>query len=134
MPKKNKKLQNKKDRLWTEAKRKCRLNTEDVRMAKEMGLNPRSLIKNIPAKTESWKLPVKDWIREMYLKRQEKSARKKARKGQTTVNSPTSDAKKLPKDEITCLEDEESIFDADNYFLNQQEIHEGNHEMLRRQE
>ena len=90
MTKKNKKLQNKKDRLWAEAKRRCRLNTEDVRKAKEMGLNPRSLIKNIPAKTELWKLPVKDWIREMYLKRQERSARKKARKGQTTANSPVS--------------------------------------------
>jgi len=78
MPKKNKQPQNKKDKLWAEAKRRCRLNPEDVRMAKEMGLNPRSLIKNIPSKTEPWKLPVKDWIREMYQKRHEKSARKKA--------------------------------------------------------
>lgn len=37
-----------KSELWTEAKKKCRLNEEDVRMAKEMGLNPKSLIKNIP--------------------------------------------------------------------------------------
>lgn len=81
MPKKNKQPQNKKDKLWAEAKRRCRLNAEDVRMAKEMGLNPRSLIKNIPSKTEPWKLPVNDWIREMYQKRQAKSARRKARKG-----------------------------------------------------
>ena len=51
-------------------------------MAKEMGLNPRSLIKNIPSKSEQWKSPVKDWIRDMYQKRQEKSAKKKARKEQ----------------------------------------------------
>ncbi len=70
----------KKEQLWVEAKRKCRLNTEDVRMAKEMGLNPRSLIKNSPSKSQQWKLPVKDWIHEMYQKRQEKSAKKKARK------------------------------------------------------
>ena len=81
MPKKNKQPQNKKDKLWAEAKRRRRLNAEDVRMAKEMGLNPRSLIKNIPSKAEQWKLPVKDWIRQMYQKRHEKSARKKARKG-----------------------------------------------------
>ena len=87
MTKKNKKLQNKNDRLWAEAKRRCRLNTEDVRMAKEMGLNPRSLIKNIPSKTEQWKLPVKYWIREMYQKRQEKSARKKARKEQAATDA-----------------------------------------------
>ena len=54
-------------------------------MAKEMGLNPRSLIKNIPSKSEQWKLPVKDWIHEMYQKRQEKTAKKKARKEQAVV-------------------------------------------------
>jgi hypothetical protein len=51
-----------------------------------MGLNPQSLIKNIPSKTEQWKLPVKDWIHQIYRKRQEKSERKKARKGQAAAN------------------------------------------------
>lgn len=58
-----------KEELWNEAKKKCRLNTEDIKMAKEMGLNPKSLIKNIPNKNEQWKAPVKDWIHEMYEKR-----------------------------------------------------------------
>lgn len=73
----------KRDALWAEAKRRCRLNQEDIRMAKEIGLNPRSLIKNIPAKSEPWKEPVKYWIREMYQKRQEKAAKKKARRTTT---------------------------------------------------
>ncbi len=30
---------------WAEAKEKCRLNVETLKMAQEMGLNPRSLIK-----------------------------------------------------------------------------------------
>ena len=34
--------------LWDEAKRKCKLGEEEIRMAKEMCLNPKSLIKNIP--------------------------------------------------------------------------------------
>jgi len=68
---------NKKQTEWAEAKKKCRLNEETVRMAKEMGLNPRSLIKNIPSKTQKWKAPVHVWIREMYQKRQEKAMRKK---------------------------------------------------------
>ena len=55
--------------LWAEAKKKCRLNAEEVQMAKEMGLNPRSLIKNVPAKNEQWKAPVKIWIRDMYAER-----------------------------------------------------------------
>lgn len=70
----------KKNAEWAEAKKKCRLNEETVRMAKEMGLNPRSLIKNIPIKSQSWKAPVDVWIREMYEERQEKALKKKALK------------------------------------------------------
>ena len=84
MTKKRKKPDSKKDQLWAEAKRKCRLNTEDIRLAKEMGLNPRSLIKNIPSKSEPWKLPVKAWIHEIYQKRQEKATKRKLCKKQTS--------------------------------------------------
>lgn len=66
--------------LWEEAKRKCCIGEEEIRMAKEMGLNPLSLIKNIPDKKEMWKAPVKDWIRDMYEKRQRKSEQKAKRK------------------------------------------------------
>lgn len=55
-----------KQELWDEAKKKCRLGEEEIHMAKEMGLNPKSLIKNIPNKKKMWKAPVKDWIRDMY--------------------------------------------------------------------
>jgi len=71
-----KKSINKKDKQWAEAKRRCRLSAQDVRMAKELGLNPRSLIKNIPSKSQPWKAPVSVWIREMYEKRQRKAAKK----------------------------------------------------------
>lgn len=76
----DRKPQTKRDAEWTEAKRRCRLSEEDVWMAKELGLNPRSLIKNIPNPRERWKGPVNIWVREMYRKRQEKSAKKKAEK------------------------------------------------------
>jgi hypothetical protein len=69
----------KRDAEWDEAKKKCRLNVETVKMAREMGLNPRNLIKNIPSKSEPWKAPVAVWIREIYQKRQEKALRKRAR-------------------------------------------------------
>ena len=55
-----------KQEIWDEAKRKCRLGEEVIRMAKELGLNPKSLIRNIPNKKEMWKAPVKDWIHDMY--------------------------------------------------------------------
>lgn len=60
--------------------KRCRLGEEEIRMAKEMGLNPKSLIKNIPSKTEQWKAPVKYWIRDMYKERQEKAKRKERKK------------------------------------------------------
>jgi len=41
-----------KDNLWKEAKKRCRLNTKTVQMAKRLGLNPKSLIKNIPDKSQ----------------------------------------------------------------------------------
>lgn len=68
---------NKNDAEWAEAKKKCRLNEETLKIAKEMGLNPRSLIKNIPNKNEQWKSPVSIWIREMYQERQEKAQKKR---------------------------------------------------------
>ncbi|UOQ83468.1 hypothetical protein [Gracilibacillus salinarum] len=54
---------------WKEAKKKCRLNQADIQMAKELGLNPKSLIRNIPGPKELWKAPVKDWISELYGKK-----------------------------------------------------------------
>lgn len=68
------------DQLWQEAKKRCRLNDEDIARAKRLGLNPKSLIKNIPSKAEPWKAPVKDWLIEIENERMEKSAKKRARK------------------------------------------------------
>ena len=51
-----------KQRSWAEAQRRCRLSDETLRMAKELGLNPRSLIKNIPSPTQQWKAPVEEWV------------------------------------------------------------------------
>lgn len=68
------------DPLWQEAKKRCRLNEEDIALAKRLGLNPRSLIKNIPNKCEPWKAPVKDWLHEIEAKRSKKAAQKQHRR------------------------------------------------------
>ena len=60
------------EQLWQEAKKKCRLNDEDIARAKRLGLNPKSLIKNIPSHSESWKAPVKEWLIEIEEKRSKK--------------------------------------------------------------
>ncbi len=51
---------------WKKAKRLCRLSQEDIRMARELGMGPRALVKNIPNPRELWKAPVKVWIRNLY--------------------------------------------------------------------
>ncbi|MCC6630101.1 MAG: hypothetical protein IT340_22200 [Chloroflexi bacterium] len=62
--------------LWAEAQRRCRLSDEAVRMAKELGSGPRSLIKNIPAPTRPWKAPLADWVRDRDEQRRRKAARR----------------------------------------------------------
>lgn len=57
------------EQLWQEAKKKCRLNNEDIARAKRLGLNPKSLIKNIPSPGEPWKAPVREWLIEIEEKR-----------------------------------------------------------------
>jgi len=54
---------------WKKAKRLCRLSSEDIRMARELGMGPRGLMKNIPSPTQRWKAPVAVWIRGLYEKK-----------------------------------------------------------------
>ncbi|TFJ91665.1 hypothetical protein [Lentibacillus salicampi] len=54
---------------WAEAKKRCRLNQADIQMAKELGMRPKSLIKNIPSPKQQWKAPVKYRIRDLYEKK-----------------------------------------------------------------
>lgn len=62
------------EQMWQNAKKKCRLNDADIALAKRLGLNPRSLIKNIPSKSEPWKAPISVWLHEMDAKQQKKDA------------------------------------------------------------
>jgi hypothetical protein len=73
LPTKKKKEKAQHDSEWATAKRLCRLNADDVRKAKELGLNPRKLVKNIPSPSEPWKSPVNVWIRELYEEKQAKA-------------------------------------------------------------
>lgn len=62
-------MKQKHDSTWEEAQRLCRLSDEEVRMARELGFEPRSLIKNIPSPSQQWKAPVRDWVRALYEKK-----------------------------------------------------------------
>lgn len=92
---------------WAEAKKRCRLNVSDIQMAKELGMTPKSLLKNIPASHQQWKAPVKVWIRDLYeekfgrihtvmdvLSKETKSKAKKQEK--RIVTEHLDDKKELP--------------------------------------
>lgn len=81
----NQKPKTRKEAQWSEAQQRCRLSAEHIKRAREMGLNPLSLIKNIPSPKQQWKLPVGEWIDNMYEDRQEK-ARRKAFKRKSAVD------------------------------------------------
>ena len=83
-PKRKTKAKVKHDPAWAKTKKVCRLNMADIRIAKELGLSPSALIKNVPSPTQQWKAPVNVWIRDLYEKRKEKAARKQARRAAAT--------------------------------------------------
>lgn len=68
-----------KDAAWADAKKRCRITDEDIRMAKQLGMTPKSLMKNIPAKSQQWKAPVREWIRELHEEKFGKSQPAKAK-------------------------------------------------------
>jgi len=77
---------------WQEAKRRCKLSDEEVRMAKELGMKPHSLIKNIPAKSQPWKAPVNEWIRDLYAKRFGQERKSESAKSLTKPSNPPPNA------------------------------------------
>ena len=103
---------NKRNEDWVEAKRRCQLNQDDIRKAKELGLNPRKLIKNIPSKSQQWKAPVKYWIRELYEKQQRRIAARKASKPDKPSPAPPGPASRTSWEPIPA--DADFLFDDDS--------------------
>ncbi|MBI4875723.1 MAG: hypothetical protein HY822_13900 [Acidobacteria bacterium] len=91
------------DAEWARAKKLCRLSAEDVRMAKELGFKPKSLIKNIPNRSQPWKAPVAAWVRHLY----EKKTGKRAQAAPFKPPSPK------PEPELDFESYFESVFEPD---------------------
>ena len=53
---------------WLDAKKLCGLNERELKMAKELGMTPEGLIKNIPSPKERWKDSPALRIRRIYDK------------------------------------------------------------------
>ena len=54
---------------WLEARRRHRLSHAHVQMAREIGLNPKKLGKIDNHDQEPWKLPLPEFIEQLYVKR-----------------------------------------------------------------
>jgi hypothetical protein len=67
MPKKAKML-NPKMQAWIDARKRHHLSHAQVQMARELGMNPAKLGKLDNHKQERWKLPLPQFIEELYLK------------------------------------------------------------------
>jgi hypothetical protein len=57
------------EEAWRNAKKICRLNARQLEMARRLGMNPKKLPRLRPGPQEHWKLPVAEFIEELYGKR-----------------------------------------------------------------
>lgn len=60
---------NQKMQAWIEARKRYHLSHAQVHMARELGMNPPKLGKIDNHKQEPWKLPLPQFIEELYFKR-----------------------------------------------------------------
>ena len=54
--------------IWIDAREKYYLSHAQIQMARELGLNPRSFGKIANQRQEPWKLPLAQFIEELYFK------------------------------------------------------------------
>ncbi len=55
-----------KDQMWIDARKQFRLSDVHIQMARELGMNPKKFGKLANHKQEPWKLPLPDFIEELY--------------------------------------------------------------------
>ena len=70
---KQKKL-SQKYQVWIEARKRFHLFHTQIQMARELGLNPKKFGKMANHKQEPWKVPLPEYIEELYFKHFKKEA------------------------------------------------------------
>ena len=58
---------------WIDARKRCRLSHAHIQMARELGLKPKKFGSPANTKQEPWKLPLPEYIEELYIKHFKKS-------------------------------------------------------------
>ena len=82
-------------------KSQAAVSAADVRMAKELGFSPRSLIDNIPSKSQPWKAPVALWVRELYAKKLRKQEERRRRRDAAAGRHLITDMSNTPPGSIS---------------------------------
>uniref|UniRef100_Q3ARB6 Uncharacterized protein n=1 Tax=Chlorobium chlorochromatii (strain CaD3) TaxID=340177 RepID=Q3ARB6_CHLCH len=54
-------------KVWVEARKKYKLSDAQIQMARELNLNPKKFGKIANHKHESWKVPLPEFIEELYI-------------------------------------------------------------------
>lgn len=76
-----------KEQDWAEAKRRCQMSDEGIKMARELGFAPRTLLSSHSSlRSEPWKASVEEWVRSLYEKQTAKRQKKAARKAKLAAN------------------------------------------------
>jgi hypothetical protein len=60
--------------VWVDARKRYYLSHAQIQMARELGLNPKKFGKLANYKQEPWKLPLPEYIEELYYKHFKKKA------------------------------------------------------------
>ena len=66
---KKKKMPNPKMQAWIDARKRHHLSHAQVQMARELAMNPKKLGKRDNHDQEPWKMPLKQYIEHLYIKR-----------------------------------------------------------------
>lgn len=66
MPKEKK--SSSKEQAWIDSKKRYKLSDKQIQMARELGLNPKKFGKLANYKQEPWKIPLPEYIEELYFK------------------------------------------------------------------
>ena len=62
-----------KNKKWIDAKKRFRLSDTHIQMVRELGMNPKKFGSLANHKQEPWKVPLPDFIEDIYSKRFKKS-------------------------------------------------------------
>ena len=112
-------------------------------MAKELGFQPKSLMKNIPSPSQQWKEPVNQWVRTLYEKKI--GRRKRACRVPDTPATPNqviefrdpeypwADRQEIPELVLDCESGDHDFFENSFEPPSDDDIEEENILMLRRQ-